>query len=127
MKSQQTSMLQPSVQLLPRKISVAILVLVSVLLSPLTTANDLLDGRMGLPETNTGNSMIDSSAINNEPAHPAITPAQAADLVRRTTGGQVMGVNSQRTESGVVYGVKVLNSGRMRVIHVDGQTGRIIK
>ncbi|HTF97914.1 MAG TPA: PepSY domain-containing protein [Cellvibrio sp.] len=127
MKPQQTSISQPPVQTPPREFSVACLLLISILLSPpFTNANDLLDGGMGLPETNSGNNMIDSSAISNEPAPPTITPAQAADLVRRTTGGQVMSVNSQRTESGVVYGVKVLNSGRMRVIRVDGQTGRII-
>lgn len=87
---------------------------------------DFLDGEMGLASSSPANSMIDSSSINNEVQPPKITPAQAADLVRRATGGQVMSVNSQQTETGVVYGVKVLNSGRMKVVRVDGQTGQIV-
>jgi hypothetical protein len=93
--------------------------------------SDLLGGDMGLSTSSPANGMIDSSRINNddiptEPPPPQITPAQAAELVRRSTGGQVMSVNSQQTDSGVVYGVKVLNSGRMKVVRVDGQTGQII-
>lgn len=94
---------------------------------PASAEPNLLDGDMGLPATSSpGNSMIDSNNINTEPPAPKITPAQAADLVRRSTGGQVMSVNSQHTDSGVIYGVKVLNSGRMKVVRVDGQTGQII-
>ncbi|WP_039914939.1 PepSY domain-containing protein [Cellvibrio mixtus] len=93
---------------------------------PAIAEPDLLDGDMGLQSSSPGNGMIDSGNINSEPAPPKITPAQAADLVRRATGGQVMSINSQQTETGVIYGVKVLNSGRMRVVRVDGQTGQIL-
>ncbi len=98
---------------------------------PACAESDLLGGDMGLSTSSPANGMIDSSRINNddtptEPPPPQITPAQAAELVRRSTGGQVMSVNSQQTGSGVVYGVKVLNSGRMKVVRVDGQTGQII-
>jgi uncharacterized membrane protein YkoI len=59
----------------------------------------------------------------NEVVLPRISPAEAAELVRRKTGGQVMSVNTQQRSTGIVYGVKVLNAGRMKIIHVDGQTG----
>ena len=115
----------PVTQVIP---SLANAVLVFALLAaPSASADpDFLDGDMGLPSSSPANSMIDSSSINNAPQPPRITPAQAADLVRRSTGGQVMSVNSQQTETGVVYGVKVLNSGRMKVVRVDGQTGEIV-
>jgi uncharacterized membrane protein YkoI len=37
-----------------------------------------------------------------------------------------MSVNTQQDDTRVVYGVKVLNAGRMRVINVDGQTGQLL-
>lgn len=90
--------------------------------------SSLGDNSLGLPAASSpGNSMIDSDSINHAPPPtPKITPAQAADLVRRSTGGQVMNVNTEQTEAGLIYGVKVLNSGRMRVIRVDSQTGKIL-
>lgn len=90
--------------------------------------DNLGDSSLGLPAASSpGNSMIDSDSINHAPPPtPKITPAQAADLVRRSTGGQVMNVNTEQTEAGLIYGVKVLNSGRMRVIRVDSQTGKIL-
>lgn len=109
------------------------LLVTSLLLIALTARAepDLLDGDMGLSASSPANSMVDSGRINNdtipaEPPPPQITPAQAAELVRRSTGGQVMSVNSQQTEKGVIYGVKVLNSGRMKIVRVHGQTGQII-
>lgn len=111
--------------------SLASALLAMVLLSafPVVAEPDLLSGDMGLPSSSTGNNLIDNSGTGDStppPPPPKITPAQAADLVRRSTGGQVMSVNSQQTEAGVVYGVKVLNSGRMRVVRVNGHTGQII-
>ncbi|AQT62066.1 hypothetical protein CBP51_06230 [Cellvibrio mixtus] len=86
----------------------------------------LLDGDMGMPSSAPDNSLIDSKSISADPVQPKLSPAQAAALVRAKVGGQVMSVNSQRSESGVIYGVKVLNDGRMRVINVDGQTGQLL-
>ena len=103
-----------------------LLAFVLIAAQPAVAEPDFLDGDMGLASSSPGNSMIDSSSIISEAQPPTITPAQAADLVRRATGGQVMSVNSQQTETGVVYGVKVLNSGRMKVVRVDGQTGQIV-
>ncbi len=88
--------------------------------------DSLLDGDMGFASSATGNSLIDSSVRADEPAQPKLSPAQAAALVRSKVGGQVMSVNSQRSDSGIIYGVKVLNDGRMRVINVDGQTGQLL-
>lgn len=94
-----------------------------------TYAEPDLPGDIGSSVSSPANNLIDSSSISTESPElpePTVTPAQAADLVRRRTGGQVMGVNNLQTETGVVYGVKVLKSGRMRVVRVDGQTGDII-
>lgn len=109
------------------------LLAVVFLLSPLSaSANpDLIGGDLGASTSKPPvNKMLDDSAVGSsakaEPPAPKITPAQAADQVRRATGGQVMGVSSMRTERGLVYGVKVLNSGHMRVVRVDSQTGQII-
>lgn len=86
--------------------------------------NDLFGNNLKLPSSEADNSLIDTDTIDTP--EPEISPAEAAEVVRKKVGGQVMSVNTQRRESGVVYGVKVLNDGRMRVIHVDGHTGRLL-
>jgi len=60
------------------------------------------------------------------PAAPNLSPADAANVVRQKVEGQVMSVSAKRSAKGTIYGVKVLNSGRMRVILVDGQSGEIL-
>jgi uncharacterized membrane protein YkoI len=87
---------------------------------------DLIGGDMGLPSSEADNSLIDTGKIAPPPATPNISPAEAAELVRNKVGGQVMSVHTQQNDTGVVYGVKVLNAGRMRVINVDGQTGQLL-
>ncbi len=98
---------------------------------PSSAEPDLLSGDLGLSTSSPANSLIDPSRANEDmpdtdSALPHVSPAQAADLVRRSTGGQVMSVNSHQTENGMVYRVKVLNSGRMKIVRVDGQTGQIV-
>ncbi len=88
--------------------------------------NDLIGGDMGLPSSDADNSLIDTDTIAPTAPEPSISPAEAAELVRNKVGGQVMSVNTQQDDTGVVYGVKVLNAGRMRVINVDGQTGQLL-
>lgn len=88
--------------------------------------NDLIGGDMGLPSSDADNSLIDTDTIAPTASEPSISPAEAAELVRNKVGGQVMSVNTQQDDTGVVYGVKVLNAGRMRVINVDGQTGQLL-
>jgi len=85
--------------------------------------HDLIGGNMGLPSSAADNNLIDPNTI---PPVPTLSPAEAAELVREQVGGQVMSVSTQQSETGVIYGVKVLNDGRMRVINVDGQTGRLL-
>lgn len=106
-----------------------LILLVTLLLAcqpGLARTNDLLGGDMGLPSSATDNSLIDTDTIAPTAAEPSISPAEAAELVRSNLGGQVMSVNTQQADSGVIYGVKVLNAGRMRVINVDGQTGQLL-
>lgn len=88
--------------------------------------NDLIGGDMGLPSSDADNSLVDTDTIAPTASEPSISPAEAAELVRNKVGGQVMSVNTQQDDTGVVYGVKVLNAGRMRVINVDGQTGQLL-
>lgn len=58
---------------------------------------------------------------------PAIGPDQAAAIVQSSTGGQVLSVGSGARNGQIVYRVKVLMSGgRVRVVRVDGASGRII-
>nr|WP_324258425.1 PepSY domain-containing protein [Cellvibrio fontiphilus] len=103
------------------------LTIVGLLSSPNLLADDsLLDGDMGLTSSAPGNQLIDSASTDDETTPPRLSPAQAASLVRAKVGGQIMSVNSLRSESGVIYGVKVLNDGRMRIINVDGQTGQLL-
>lgn len=90
---------------------------------------DLLAGHLGLPSNKADspdNALINPDNIRSAPAVPSITPAEAAELVRNKVGGQVMSVNTQQNDRGVIYGVKVLNAGRMRVINVDGRTGKLL-
>ncbi|WP_331346138.1 hypothetical protein [Cellvibrio sp. UBA7661] len=103
--------------------------LVSVLLVSQTgiAEPDLIGNDIGISSSASGNNLFDSNTDNTQPPPPPkLSPAEAADLVRRKVGGQVMSVSTQQNDSGVVYGVKVLNAGRMRVIHVDGQNGQLL-
>lgn len=96
-------------------------------LSQTSWADDLLGGDLGLPGQSSSNNLIAPPPIaEDEPPEPRLSPADAANLVRQQTGGQVMSVSTKRLQSGTIYGVKILNSGRMRVVHVDGQTGELI-
>lgn len=85
---------------------------------------DFISGDLGLPSSAADNTLIDADTI--APPAPNLSPAEAAELVRNKVGGQVMSVHTQQNDTGVVYGVKVLNAGRMRVINVDGQTGQLL-
>ena len=87
---------------------------------------DLIDSDLGLPHSAPNKTLIAPEAISPRQATPKISPAEAAELVRRKVGGQVMSVNSRTSDAGIIYGVKVLNADRMRTIHVDAQTGRLL-
>jgi hypothetical protein len=110
-----------------RAILLATLILVA---QPTLAEPDLLAGDLGLSSSKStdtpDNALINPDNIRSAPAVPSITPVEAAELVRAKTGGQVMSVNTLHNDKGVIYGVKVLNAGRMRIINVDGQTGRLL-
>ncbi|WP_049631954.1 PepSY domain-containing protein [Cellvibrio sp. pealriver] len=88
---------------------------------------DLIGSDMGISSSASGNNIFEANEDDTpSPPPPKLSPAEAADLVRRKVGGQVMSVSTQQNDSGVVYGVKVLSAGRMRVIRVDGQNGQLL-
>ncbi len=55
-----------------------------------------------------------------------IGPDQAAAIVRDLTGGRVLGVRATQRDGRVVYQVKVLKNGYVRIYHVDGSSGNIL-
>lgn len=55
-----------------------------------------------------------------------IGPDQAAAIVRERTGGRVLGVRAVSRDGRVVYQVKVLKDGHVRIYHVDGASGNIL-
>ena len=60
-------------------------------------------------------------------ANPAIGADQAAALARDATGGEVLGVRTVRRDGKPLYQVKVLlPGGRVRVVPIDAQTGRLL-
>jgi len=83
---------------------------------------DFIDSGMTSSTPDRSQSLVDPKPI----AKPRISAAQAAELVRQQTGGQIMSVSTRQGSNGTIYGVKVLNSGRMKVIQVDGQSGQLL-
>jgi uncharacterized membrane protein YkoI len=71
-----------------------------------------------LPEVPASN-----SAAARAIAPPSLSQADAANIVRNKTGGQVMAVQPRVVNGRTHYAVKVLSEGRMRTIHVDGDSG----
>lgn len=112
----------------PRLLRQPFILLATVLLScqlSIAQTKDLIGGDLGLPSSEIDTSLIDADDIV-APVTPKVSPAEAAELVRDKVGGQVMSVHTQQNDTGVIYGVKVLNAGRMRVINVDGETGQLL-
>ena len=59
-------------------------------------------------------------------AAPAMSAAEAAALVSARTGGRVLDVRAEQRGEQVVYRVKVLlEGGRVRVVRVDAESGRL--
>jgi len=87
---------------------------------------DFIGGDLGLPSDQKSNSFLDTSSEAAPPPPPNYSPAEAADKVREKVGGKIINVRTQYNDDGVIYNVKVLNSGRMKTIHVDGQTGQLL-
>ena len=55
-----------------------------------------------------------------------IGPDQAAAIVRDRTGGRVLGVRAVERNGRIIYQVKVLKNGHVRVYNVDGSSGNIL-
>ncbi len=55
-----------------------------------------------------------------------IGPDQAAAIVRDRTGGRVLGVRAVERNGRVIYQVKVLKNGHVRIYNVDGSSGNIL-
>ncbi len=59
-------------------------------------------------------------------AKGGISADRAAAIAAEVTGGRVLSVDRHEGKTHVVYRVKVLMSdGRVRVIHINGETGRV--
>ena len=58
----------------------------------------------------------------------AVSPDNAAAIVRDSTGARVLGVRLSERAGQAAYRVKVLlPGGRVRVFHVDARTGRVLE
>lgn len=55
-----------------------------------------------------------------------IGPDQAAAIVRDRTGGRVLGVRAVNRDGRVIYQVKVLKNGHVRIYNVDGNSGNVL-
>ncbi|WP_347332028.1 PepSY domain-containing protein [Marinimicrobium locisalis] len=68
------------------------------------------------------------AAAQAQQAEARLSPAQAAALVRKKVGGKVLKVSTLERGGRVIYRVKILQeSGRIRTISVDGQSGKVLK
>jgi hypothetical protein len=124
MRHSKTFCLRPGLSFFPHLLLACLLLTCQL---GVAQTNDLVGGDMGLPPSSKAdNNLIDADTFSPPTPAPTLSPAEAAELVRNKVGGQVMSVNTRQDDTGVVYGVKVLNAGRMRVINVDGQTGQLL-
>ncbi len=58
---------------------------------------------------------------------PKIGPDEAAAIVRSRTGGKVLSVRTAQRGGSVVYRVKVLKGGYVRIYGVDARSGSILE
>ena len=58
---------------------------------------------------------------------PEIGPDEAAAIVRSRTSGKVLSVRTAQRGSSVVYRVKVLKGGYVRIYRVDARSGSILE
>lgn len=56
---------------------------------------------------------------------PQISRERAAHIARERYGGKVLNIRPQRHKGRNDYRVKLLRDGRVRIINVDGDSGRI--
>ncbi len=58
---------------------------------------------------------------------PEIGPDEAAAMVRSRTGGKVLSVRTVQRGGRLVYRVKVLKGGHVRIYAVDARSGSILE
>ncbi len=54
-----------------------------------------------------------------------ISRERAADIARKRYDGRVLDIRPQRDKGRKDYRVKILREGRVRVLDVDGKTGKV--
>jgi uncharacterized membrane protein YkoI len=98
-----------------------------LIISRVVQADELLlpDQIVDTPASDT-NSYISSESTQS--IAPAITAADAAELVEKEFSGQVMSVTLLDNDAeNPIYGVKILKNGHMKTIYVDATTGLLSK
>ncbi|MDA3919602.1 MAG: PepSY domain-containing protein [Salinisphaera sp.] len=66
-----------------------------------------------------GNASEKSRTPRNQQSEPAIGPYDAAQRARQQYGGRVLNVVLEHGPSGPYYQVKLLDRGRVRVVHIN--------
>lgn len=56
-----------------------------------------------------------------------VTPAEAAVIARRETGGRVLAVHLVGAGPGAHYRVRLLVDGQIRIVRVDAHDGRLLR
>lgn len=116
--------------LLPRSLAATIATSLLLLWSLCSTAEPSLDNALAPHSAgNTQKLLPDApraSAAPSKAIAPRLSQADAAQLAREHTGGQVMSVSTSQQDSQIIYGVKVLNAGHMRVVNIDANSGEIL-
>lgn len=80
-------------------------------------------------EPRAGNHRVQGESQRNQEKEPRarISQQQAAAIVQQQYAGKVMNVTTYKRKGSIIHGVKILqNSGHMRTVKVDGQTGAIL-
>lgn len=68
-----------------------------------------------------GNQSAQRTADKAQQAAPNVAPAEAARRASREYGGRVLNVVLEDGPGGPYYRVKLLNGGRVRVVHVEAR------
>lgn len=81
---------------------------------------------LGFAEPRGGHSRTQHESQQEQP-RANISAPQAAAIVQQQYGGKVMNVTTHKRSGRIIHGVKILqNSGHMRTVNVDAQTGAIL-
>ena len=59
-------------------------------------------------------------------AAPMVSRDEAAALARQITGGRVLDIQTEARNGRIVYRIKVLWDGSVRVVRIDAQSGNVL-